>query len=150
MKKIADGNASHEKRIYPRVNARLPVMFKVVQETDRPEEMLKSSNHEESNTQNLSEGGLALVSSKPLSQDQLVVLDVRMPDSTMVKLFAETRWCKQVDATDNSAVYHVGLQFVGFMQDADKAVLEFVKKALSCNADEAPPADKGPTTPVKR
>lgn len=92
-----------EKRAYSRKNMSLSIVYEV-KEGERPKSF-------KGNVQNISKGGICIVSNNLSAPDSIAMLNLTLKDTNIkVPTIAEIKWSKPVK--DKKEKYKIGLQFL--------------------------------------
>jgi len=108
-----------ERRVFPRVNARLPLQFKDIQ---RPIEASSGAL-----TRDISGGGARFLSNDFISIFTRIMLEVSLPSfSRPVKAISKVAWIQKLPS---SSQYDVGVQFLDMTDEDRKQLGSFISKS---------------------
>lgn len=109
----------HEKRRFPRVNARLPLQFKDIQ---RPIETYSGTL-----SSDISKTGVSFTSNEFLSVFTRLMLEMSVPSfSQPIKIISKVAWIKKMPY---STQYKVGVQFMDMTEEDKKCLSNFIAKS---------------------
>jgi c-di-GMP-binding flagellar brake protein YcgR len=105
-----------EKRIHPRLSAKISIKYRVIEDQKEIETVLERKKKEQTtSTVDVSLGGLYIVSEQVLNLGSILRLDISLPNQTaLISAFAEVVWANETGG---------GLHFLA-MKEEDVTMLK--------------------------
>ena len=122
---MTDAQIYVEKRKFKRVDKRVTVTYKVVSMPAEVEKIKTAATKNETETANISCGGIQLIDDKALTPEQIVRLEIKLETHpNPIVTFAEVKWSAK---DDNIKRYRTGIEFL-VLKEEDKAAIEEIIK----------------------
>ncbi len=122
---MTDAQIYVEKRKFKRVDKRITVKYKVVSMPAEVEKIKTAAVKNQTETANISVGGIQLIDDTPLSPEQIVRLEIKLDTHpNPIVTFAEVKWSAK---DDNIKRYRTGIEFL-VLKEEDKAAIEEIIK----------------------
>lgn len=110
-----------EKRRHKRVDKKVTVTYKVVSMPSELEKIKTAAEKNETETANISVGGIQLIDDAGLSPEQILRIELKLETiKTNIVTFAEVKWSAK---DDNIKKYRTGIEFL-VLKDEDKKQIE--------------------------
>jgi hypothetical protein len=113
-----------EKRQENRVLLSLPVRLKVFDLERLPEEVADNHLDQKAEIQDLSLGGLQILTARKLDVGDIVELEMTIPEKGIVRSVAKVVWCREI-APGGS--WHCGIHFIPVFKEDLANLMEFFK-----------------------
>lgn len=122
---MTDAQIYVEKRKFKRVDKRITVTYKVVSMPAELEKIKNAATKNQTETVNISCGGIQLIDDYALSPEQIVRLEIKLENnSNMIVTFAEVKWSAK---DENIKRFRTGIEFL-VLKEEDKAAIEEIIK----------------------
>jgi hypothetical protein len=110
---VREGQAQFEdRREDSRMSLRVPAEFKVLERTDPSQYGTDQEDFQFAETENISKGGLCLISRTRLFRGDLIRVNLRFPYGPPVYVRAEVRWTAEGGEERGDGLYRAGVEFV--------------------------------------
>ena len=110
-----------EKRRHKRVDKKVTVTYKVVSMPSELEKIKTAAEKNETETANISVGGIQLIDDSGLSPEQILRIEIKLESiKTNIVTFAEVKWSAK---DDNIKKFRTGIEFL-VLKDEDKKLIE--------------------------
>jgi len=122
---MANAQIYVEKRKFKRVEKKITVTYKVISMPAELEKIKSAAVKNETETANISVGGIQLIDDSPLKPEQIVRLEIKLPNHPApIVTFAEIKWSAK---DDDIKRYRTGIEFL-VLKEEDKAAIEEIIK----------------------
>lgn len=122
---MTDAQIYVEKRKFKRVDKRITVTYKIVSMPAEVAKIKTAAEKNETETCNISVGGIQLLDDKALTPEQIVRLEIKLENNpNPIVTFAEVKWSAK---DDNIKRYRTGIEFL-VLKEEDKAAIEEIIK----------------------
>ena len=118
---MPEANIFIEKRIHPRVSAKIPVKYRIIEDQKEIETVFERRKKEQSTrTMDVSLGGLYIVAEQALNIGSILRLDISIPThSGLVSAFAEVIWANETGG---------GLHFLAMKEDDVESLKAYLQQ----------------------
>jgi c-di-GMP-binding flagellar brake protein YcgR len=118
---MPEANIFIEKRIHPRVSAKIPVKYRVIEDQKEIETVFERRKKEQSTrTMDVSLGGLYIVAEQALNVGSILRLDISIPThSNLISAFAEVIWANETGG---------GLHFLAMKEDDVESLKAYLQQ----------------------
>jgi c-di-GMP-binding flagellar brake protein YcgR len=114
-----------EKRKFKRVDKRITVTYKVVSMPSEVEKIRDAATKNETESANISVGGIQLIDDMALTPDQIVRLEIKLENNpNLIVTFAEIKWSAK---DDNIKRFRTGIEFLVLKEEDKEAIEEIIK-----------------------
>jgi c-di-GMP-binding flagellar brake protein YcgR len=118
---MPDAQIYIEKRRHKRVEKKVTVTYKVVSMPSEIEKIKSAAEKNETETANISVGGVQLIDEAGLSPEQILRIELKLESvKSNIVTFAEVKWSAK---DDNIKKYRTGIEFL-VLKDEDKKMIE--------------------------
>jgi c-di-GMP-binding flagellar brake protein YcgR len=118
---MPDAQIYIEKRRHKRVDKKVTVTYKVVSMPSEIEKIKSAAEKNETQTANISVGGIQLIDEAGLSPEQILRIELKLESiKSNIVTFAEVKWSAK---DDNIKKYRTGIEFL-VLKDEDKKMIE--------------------------
>jgi c-di-GMP-binding flagellar brake protein YcgR len=120
-----------ERRVYPRIDVKLPVSFWVLEDLEEIKSILDRRKREKQRPSlNVSLGGMCLLTGEVLQNGKILSLEISIPDiPTKLKAMADVVWSNESGG---------GIRFLTMNEDDLDALKTYLEKAASRQSDGQP------------
>jgi c-di-GMP-binding flagellar brake protein YcgR len=118
---MPDANIFVEKRVHPRLSAKISVKYRVIEDQKEIETVFERRKKEQSTrTMDLSLGGLYIVADQPPGVGSILRLDISIPTQTsLISAFAEVIWANETGG---------GLHFLAMKEDDVESLKSYLQQ----------------------
>ena len=118
---MPEGQIYIEKRKHKRVDKKVTVAYKVVSMPSEIEKIKSAAEKNETETANISVGGIQLINDAGLNPEQILRIEIKMANAKSgIITFAEVKWSAK---DDNIKKFRTGIEFL-VLKDEDKKLIE--------------------------
>lgn len=121
---MPDGYLLKERRVYPRIALKIPVIFRVLDDQEEIKSVIELRKKEKhGHTLDVSLGGLCVVTDQPLQEGSILSLEITIPDVTKtLKAMAEVVWSSETGG---------GIRFLTMDENDMETLKTYLSKASS-------------------
>jgi c-di-GMP-binding flagellar brake protein YcgR len=118
---MPEANIFIEKRIHPRVSAKIPVKYRVIEDQKEIETVFERRKKEQSTrTMDVSLGGLYIVAEQALNVGSILRLDISVSTNpNLISAFAEVVWANETGG---------GLHFLAMKEDDVESLKAYLQQ----------------------
>ncbi len=116
-----------EKRRQNRLLLSIQIQFKVFEIENLEKDIRDPSLNLKAEIQDVSLGGLQVVSENPFEAGDVLELEMEVPGKGRVRSVAKVVWCKK-DPEKGVATYRSGIQFIPVYEDDLKKLEEYLRR----------------------
>ena len=118
---MQDANIFVEKRVHPRLSAKISVKYRVIEDQKEIETVFERRKKEQSTrTMDVSLGGLYIVADRSLNVGSILRLDISIPPQTsLISAFAEVIWANETGG---------GLHFLAMKEDDVESLKSYLQQ----------------------
>ena len=121
------GSLSLEKRKFPRVPIQAEVRFRKLASD---EEKAEAMSYVVAKSQDLSQGGLALIETAHLKKGDLLKMELEIPGhDAVIKAYSEVMWIRPPKVVDGQQIETAGIKFMGLRPADEQFLVNLVEKA---------------------
>ena len=122
---MTDAQIYVEKRKFKRIDKKITVTYKIVSMPAEVAKIKTAAEKNETETANISVGGIQLIDDRALTPEQIVRLEIKLEKNpNAIVTFAEVKWSAK---DDNIKRYRTGIEFL-VLKEEDKAAIEEIIK----------------------
>jgi hypothetical protein len=115
-----------EQRKNNRIILSIPLRYKVFHMDNLEKEVREQTLNLKAEIQDLSFGGIQVVSNNPFQPGIILELELEIPGHRLVRTVAKVVWCKPASSS-NGAEFNSGIQFIPVYEDDLMMLNEYLK-----------------------
>jgi c-di-GMP-binding flagellar brake protein YcgR len=122
---MSDAQIYVEKRKFKRIDKRITVTYKIVSMPDEIRKIKSAADKNETESANISVGGIQLIDDEALSPEQIVRIEIKLESyPNPIVTFAEVKWSAK---DDNIKKFRTGIEFLVLKEEDKKAIEDIIK-----------------------